>query len=57
MADDPLSTRAAWCETCRDTHGPSEPHVGEIMSPDKAELLREIDRQHAIELDEVFDDD
>jgi hypothetical protein len=40
-----------WCETCRDLHGPSGPHVGEIIPPEKAELLREIDRQHAIELD------
>jgi hypothetical protein len=41
---------ALWCETCRDVHGPSGPHVGELpLSPDKAELLREIDRQHVAE--------
>jgi hypothetical protein len=50
----PQPEPSLWCETCRDVHGPSGPHSGETIPPEKADLLREIDRQHAIELDAVF---
>jgi hypothetical protein len=52
----PPAPKTTWCETCRDVHSEGQPHVGEIdlMTPEKRELLDEINRRHAAELDAFF---
>ena len=51
----PLSN-PVWCETCRHMHPVGSEHVWGLSDLGKQEILDEINRQHAKELDAFFTD-